>query len=258
MVRRRKKKNSSGGGAPAWQTTFSDLMSLLLTFFILLFSMSTVSEERFRQAAQSLQAALIGSSADGMLDHTGQSLEDLSLEELESFEDAEEFEVEEETVEGAVIPEEVHELYQTVMGYMETEGIESQVTITRDEEGVYIDIQEAVLFASGSADITSSGQETLGTLAGLFHLFDNEIIIEGHTDDVPIHSAQFPSNWELSTGRAVSVLRYLSESHQLDPTRFSATGYGEFQPVVPNDSDENRALNRRVHMIIVHEERGIK
>lgn len=256
MVRKRKQKNE--GGAPAWQTTFSDLMSLLLTFFILLFSMSTVSEEHFRQAAESLRAALIGSSSDGILDHNGQTIADFEFDSLDGNSDLpalnDQGELEGSNQEN-VIPEEVNELYETVMGYMEAEGIESEVTITRDAEGVYIDIKEAVLFSPGSAIITSSGRETLGTLAGLFDLFDNQLIIEGFTDDVPMNTSQFPSNWELSTARAVSVLRYLSEAYGLDPSRLSATGYGEHRPIVPNDSEENRAQNRRVNMVIVHEER---
>lgn len=252
MARRRKNKKTEGG-SPKWMTTFSDLMSLLLCFFVLLFSMSTVSEEHFRQVADSLRAALSGSSAEGITDHSGSSIADLNLEELEEL--AQELESEEDNEEEANIPEEVHELYQTVMDYMEEEGLESDITIYRDAEGVYIDIQEAVLFSPGSATITDSGRGTLGSLVGMFDLFDNQIVIEGFTDDVPMNNEQFPSNWELSTGRALSVLRYLSESHGLDPTRLSATGYGEYHPIVPNDSDENRALNRRVNLIIVHEER---
>lgn len=266
MSRRKKQKKNKDGGSPKWMTTFSDLMSLLLCFFVLLFSMSTVSEEHFRQIAESMRLALAGSSAEGMTDHAGTSIADLDLgaidDDLAEQPDAvdeidpSEFDVEDAADEEAgLIPEEVHELYQTVMGYMEEEGLESDVTISRDEEGVYIDIQEAVLFSSGSADITGTGQETLGSLAGMFDLFDNQIVIEGYTDDVPMNSPQFPSNWELSTGRAVSVLRYLSESHGLNPNRLSAVGYGEYNPIVPNDSDENRAENRRVNMIIVHEER---
>lgn len=266
MARRKKQKKNKGSDSPKWMTTYSDLMSLLLCFFVLLFSMSTVSEEHFRQIAESMRIALAGSSAEGMTNHVGTSIADLDLGEVDDdFSqqpdaqdeiDPSEFEVEDaEDEEAGLIPEEVHELYQTVMGYMEEEGLESDVTISRDEEGVYIDIQEAVLFSSGSADITRDGQETLGSLAGMFDLFENQIIIEGYTDDVPIHSAQFPSNWELSTGRAVSVLRYLSESHGLEPTRLSAVGYGEYNPIVPNDSNENRAQNRRVNMIIVHDER---
>lgn len=251
MARKRKnKKKVDQAGSPAWMTTFSDLMSLLLTFFILLFSMSSVSEERFRDAAQSLQMALVGSSSDSILDGNGEIIGDLVGDV-----NPEEIVVEEVPVDPNYIPEEVIALYNTVNGFLEEEGLNADVTLSRDQEGVYIDIQEAILFDSGHATLKAAGSETLGQLAELFTLFDNEIIIEGYTDDVPMHSIEFPSNWELSTGRALSVLRYLSETYDISPSRLSARGYGEHRPIVPNDSDENRALNRRVNIAIVHDDR---
>ena len=251
MARKRKnKKKVDQAGSPAWMTTFSDLMSLLLTFFILLFSMSSVSEERFKDAAQSLQMALVGSSSDSILDGNGEIIGDLVGDV-----DPEEIVVEEVPVDPNYIPEEVIALYNTVNGFLEEEGLNADVTLSRDQEGVYIDIQEAILFDSGHATLKAAGSETLGQLAELFTLFDNEIIVEGYTDNVPMHSREFPSNWELSTGRALSVLRYLSESYDISPSRLSARGYGEHRPIVPNDSDENRALNRRVNIVIVHDDR---
>lgn len=251
MARKRKnKKKVDQAGSPAWMTTFSDLMSLLLTFFILLFSMSSVSEERFKDAAQSLQMALVGSSSDSILDGNGEIIGDLVGDV-----DPEEIIVEEVPVDPNYIPEEVIALYNTVNGFLEEEGLNADVTLSRDQEGVYIDIQEAILFDSGHATLKAAGSETLGQLAELFTLFDNEIIVEGYTDNVPMHSREFPSNWELSTGRALSVLRYLSESYDISPSRLSARGYGEHRPIVPNDSDENRALNRRVNIAIVHDDR---
>lgn len=253
----RKAKKQSSGGAPSWMATYSDLMSLLLTFFILLFSMSAVSEERFKAVADSLRVALAGSSNDSILEDSGQSISDLNTTELEDMEEVnpEDAIVAETEPQSNVIPEEVQQLYETANDYLEENGIQSDLTISRDAEGVYIDIQESILFTSGSADITSSGEETLSSLSGLFELFDNEIVVEGYTDNVPMRSSQFPSNWELSTGRAVSVLRYLSEERGVAPGRLSAKGYGEHSPIVPNDSPENRALNRRVNITIMHESR---
>ena len=251
MARKRKnKKKVDQAGSPAWMTTFSDLMSLLLTFFILLFSMSSVSEERFKDAAQSLQMALVGSSSDSILDGNGEIIGDLVGDV-----DPEEIVVEEVPVDPNFIPEEVIALHDTVNVFLEEEGLNADVTLSRDQEGVYIDIQEAILFDSGHATLKAAGSETLGQLAELFTLFDNEIIVEGYTDNVPMHSREFPSNWELSTGRALSVLRYLSESYDISPSRLSARGYGEHRPIVPNDSAENRALNRRVNIAIVHDDR---
>lgn len=261
MARKRKdKKKENQAGSPAWMATYSDLMSLLLTFFILLFSMSSVSEERFKDVADSLRVALIGSSSDAILDGSGDTIGDDILDDYGDAGEQEEVEPEEiigddPSVDPNYVPEEVVTLYDTVNGFLEEEGLNADVTLSRDQDGVYIDIQEAILFDSGRAELKTNGQETLGQLANLFTLFDNEIIVEGYTDNVPMNNRQFPSNWELSTGRALSVLRYLSETYDINPSRLSARGYGEHRPIVPNDSDENRAMNRRVNIVIVHDDR---
>lgn len=261
MARKRKyKKQADQAGSPAWMTTYSDLMSLLLTFFILLFSMSVVSEERFREVAESLRMALIGSSSDSILDNSGDTVGDLDFEEygdLNEYEgvDLEEVSAEETPVDPNYVPEQVLELYDTVNLFLEEEGLEADVTLSRDQEGVYIDIQEAIMFDPGLAELKDNGQETMSRLAGLFELFDNEIIIEGYTDDIPTGGGRFETNWELSVARSVTVLRYLYENHDIAPTRLSARGYGEYRPIVPNDSAANRTLNRRVNIVIVHDDR---
>ncbi|PRY77511.1 flagellar motor protein MotB [Alkalibacterium olivapovliticus] len=261
MARKRKKaKKIAEASSPAWMATFSDLMSLLLTFFILLFSMSIVSEERFREVADSLRMALVGSSSDSILDESGQSLIDLEFDEYGELKDSEAIDpddlVSEETpIEENAVPEQVVELFDTVNLFLVEEGLNADVTLSRDQDGVYIDIQEAIMFEPGSATLRDNGLETMTQLAGLFVLLENEIIIEGYTDDVPTNSVEFETNWELSTARAVTVLRYLYENHSIDPTRLSARGYGEYSPTVPNDSAQNRSLNRRVNIVIVHDER---
>ena len=259
MARKQKKKESSG--SPAWMTTFSDLMTLLLTFFVLLFSMSNVSADRFKEAADSLKLALIGSGSDSILEGDGTTLQNLDYEEFGSSAEFDGLEPEELVVSDSpvnpenVIPKEVHELYETVSTFLDKESIQTDVSISRDHEGVYIDIQETILFDSAKAELKENGKDALGTLSGLFDLFDNELIIEGYTDNVPISTEVFPSNWELSVARAVSVIRYLTEEHGISPQRLSARGFGEHRPLVPNDSKENRALNRRVNIVIVHNDR---
>lgn len=261
MARKRKKpKKVEGASSPAWMATFSDLMSLLLTFFILLFSMSVVSEERFREVAESLRMALVGSSSDSILDDRGDSYGELEFDEygdLSEYEGVDQADsaVEDSPVDENYVPEQVLELYDTVNLFLVDEGLNADVTLSRDQDGVYIDIQEAIMFETGSASLRESGFETMGQLAGLFQLFNNEIIIEGYTDNVPTNRLEFETNWELSTARAVTVLRYLYENHDIAPTRLSARGYGEYRPSAPNDSAQNRSLNRRVNIVIVHDER---
>lgn len=247
MARRRKSKDKSSGGAPLWMTTFSDMMSLLLTFFILLFSMSSINEEKFSQASQSIQSALLNGTSNSLLDGNGPSPAETPTETLPETEE----EVPEE------LPESVVEMYGEVQEFMKENELDSKVTVSRDENGIYVDINESILFDSGNAQVNENGVPTLDLISELLNKFDNPIIIEGYTDDVPVGTSKYPSNWELSVDRAVSVVRYLSEEKNLAAGRFSAVGYGEYKPLFPNDTPENRSRNRRVNIVIVHEPKDV-
>jgi chemotaxis protein MotB len=110
---------------------------------------------------------------------------------------------------------------------------------------------EGALFDSGKADLKSEAIRLLDKIAPVLKQSQRPIRVEGHTDNVPIHTKEFPSNWELSTARAVNVLRYLVEKHEIPPQIISAAGYGEYHPIVPNDTAQNRSRNRRVEIIIL-------
>lgn len=228
--RRRRKNNDGGGGSPVWMITFSDLMSLLLTFFVLLFSMSNISADKFDNVAASFQSVLSGSNSESILDgHDGI----LELSEVLTRNE---------------------EMYKKVSEYVGNESLGSNVSVSMNRKGVFVELKEAILFEPGRADLKAEGIEVLQQLKGLINEFDNEIMIEGYTDDVPMSSARYPTNWELSTARAVSVVRYLIDVENIDPERLSAVGYGEYRPIVANDSLENRASNRRVNILIIFDE----
>jgi chemotaxis protein MotB len=247
---RRKLRNqeSSGGGSPGWMTTFSDLMSLLLTFFILLYSMSTVDAQKFRNITYSLQQALTGMGGTSILE--GEiSNEMIPIDESREIGDE---------MAGELISNEILIMYEKVSTYLQENNLEANVAVKMNTQGVFVNINEAILFDLGSARLKDSGIELLKRLEGLVNDFDNDIVIEGHTDNIPINGNIYPTNWELSTARAVSVVRYLSEVERIDPSRLSARGYGEYSPIAPNDTQENRALNRRVNMFIVFDKEGVK
>lgn len=230
------KKDSGGGGGASWMTTFADLMSLLLTFFILLYSMSNVDSDKFDDVSQSLQGALGGT---GIFENGGKVIvsqnKDGSLE-----------------VEEA--PAEIDEMQKKLTDYVEENGLGEEVEINMDEKGIYFDIKEAILFDSGSAEIKPGGMEVLKKLTGLVKGIDNDIVIEGHTDNVPIHNSKYSSNWDLSTARAVSVVKYFTEVEKITPGRMSAVGYGEYKPMLENTTPENRTANRRVNLLIIFNE----
>lgn len=225
-----RRNNENEGGAPKWMVTYSDMMSLLLTFFILLFSMSTISSDKFDNIMSSFQSILSGSKSDSIL-YDGDNLIDLHEELIQT-----------------------EEMYDKVSDYLEDQDLGSDVSVSMDSKGIFVEMKDAILFESGRAELKPEGIEVLKKLEGLISDFDNELVIEGHTDNVPMTSGRFPSNWELSTARAVTVVRYLSESLDIDPGRLSAVGYGEYRPIKPNDTAENRAANRRVNILIIFNE----
>src|SRR5690606_12073161 len=116
---------------------------------------------------------------------------------------------------------------------------------------VRIQIAANHLFDSGSADISTASMRALDKIARVVGDTDRRLIIEGHTDDLPIRTSQFPSNWELSAARATRILRYLSQRHQIPPARLTAIAYADQKPVAPNDSEANRSRNRRIEIMIV-------
>lgn len=248
MSRRKKTKGNSGSGGESWMTTFSDLMSLLLTFFILLFSMSNVSNEKFTQAAQSLSSSLIG-GGEGIMDGVIVPFEDDNTGTNETVVPAEELEAP--GLDPALI-----EIYNRVINFVEKNDLEDKVIITADSKGVYVNVSNAILFGKESASISREGRSVLKSVGKLLNQLDNRVVIEGHTDDIPNAYGQYPTNWELSVGRAVSVLRYLNENEHVDARRLSAVGYGENQPLAPNNSEENRARNRRVNIVVIYEPEG--
>ena len=242
MSRKRIGNNSNDdGGSPGWITTFSDLMSLLLTFFILLYSTANVDEEKFQQISGSIQNVLSGVGGGGILEYYRTVPEVIDDDVLDML-----------NKEG--IQDGILGMHNKVLDYVTNEDMDKEVTVNMNKRGVFVDIKEAILFDPGSAKIKDGGLDVLEKLEPLLNEFENDIVIEGYTDDVPMNSTIYPSNWELSTARAVAVLRDLSETRGINPERLSAVGYGEYKPIVANDSAENRAANRRVNILIIFEE----
>lgn len=250
MSKKRKQQQSSeGGGAPAWMATFSDMMTLLLTFFILLYSISSVDAVKFKSISQSLQSVLMGEKSSSIIEEDG-TVQDIPLDESNFEQDEIPSDVEPDKM---LVDQKTLDMYEKVEQYVTEEGLLADVTVSLNENGVFVNIKEAILFEPGRAALIVGGQELLNSLEGLFLQFENKIVVEGHTDNVPMSSAMYPSNWELSSGRAIAVVRYLSEVKVIPNTRLSAVAYGEYRPMVANDTPQNRALNRRVNLLIIME-----
>lgn len=237
----KKKQEEQSGGAPEWMVTFSDAMTLLMVFFILLFSMSTIDEKKEAQLTTAFNDIFNGGGTNPI---SNQGVgDDIFMND-----------------EGTDIAEQenpIHEtLLETLKDVIYNKGLQDFISVERVERGVSVVLVDSLLFQSGRSDLKMESKEVLLDIASVLNEIDNQIIIEGHTDNLPINTYMFASNWELSTARALVVTRFLVEHAGVKPTRISAQGYGEFKPIVLNDTPENKARNRRVNILILNKSEG--
>ena len=222
-----------------WLLTYSDLVTLVLVFFVLLYSFSQIDIVKFQSFIASFQGT-------GILDHNVSPLDEEQPKDPNQTELLEQ--LAEEMSERAV---NIANIYEMTTEYLREQGLSDQVDVTYNEGGIALDIKEKILFDSGKAVLKPEARELLDKLRGLFLRLSNQVYVEGDTDNRAINTAQYPTNWELSADRAVKVVRYLTEEKGLDSGKFVAMGYGQYKPVAPNNSPENQAQNRRVVLLIV-------
>lgn len=255
----RKKKQMEGPSGPApWMATFSDLMNLLLCFFVLLFSMSTVNEEKFQMVIASLQSSVSifsgGSLNIGDGDLVGAGIR--QLEYLDSYYNdlANSRNEENPEVEGDLKEQlkqeglnESEEIAEDVQGAVDDLGIGESVEITFDEQYVMLNLSGGILFDSGRAQIKDDARPVIDKIAVILEKYDKNIIeIEGHTDNVPMVSDTYENNDVLSMFRALAVADYIREATELKPAYIKSSGRGEYVPIADNSTAEGRAKNRRV------------
>ena len=214
--------------APAWMTTYGDLMTLLMTFFILIMSFSTMEVEKFKMAMGSLKGAF------GIL-----GLTDKTRPEQSWFLSPQSIT---QTMQAQSILEHIRNLRELI----KQQNLEEYVDIYLDDAQVLIQIKDQILFDSGEAELRPDFLKILSTIARGLVAQAREIKVDGHTDDLPIKTQKYPSNWELSFDRALSVVRYFVMQEGIPPGKLSAAGFGEYHPIVANNSPKNRAKNRRV------------
>ncbi len=256
-MRNRRRKESSSADSASWMTTYGDMVTLILTFFVLLFSFSTIDANKWRE----LVSVLSGGS--GIINVDPSSLG--PIDELEGDSDEKEEESQEDKekegsgeTEGDGLgqgenKENFYELYIKMKEYVDAEGLNADLDILKGNTEITLRFKDNVIFDSGRAIIKKEATPILVEIGKILMLYQEDIsmiMVEGHTDNVPIATANFKDNWELSTARALSVLRFFIDEQGMDPVKLSAIGYGEYHPIAKNDSDENRAQNRRVDIVI--------
>jgi chemotaxis protein MotB len=233
--------DSSGPSRDRWLVSYADYVTLLLAFFVTIYAISQMDNAKLVQAQDSIQRALNAPVFLGGLPvepgigiHTPPGIRgDLPAASLRASPQTQ--------------IEDVSRLVQDSLRDMANfQDIRLMIT----GRGLVIHLPEFLFFATGEAQIRPEAEPLLNRLAEVLRKIPNQVAVEGHTDNRPINTPQFPSNWELSVHRATSILRYLVEKDHLDPARFAAAGYGEFAPIASNDDEAGRRLNRRVDIVI--------
>jgi chemotaxis protein MotB len=224
-----------------WLLTYADMITLLLALFMMLYAMSQLDIAKY----QKFQEAF----TKGMGGHPVEEAKEIAPDDATSTVAAQA--AGSATVLPSLDQEQLKALKKKLEKALTTAGLQDQVQLELQPRGLVMNVVSGVLFPSGSASLTKGGDALLHNVGKVFTTFGNKMVVEGHTDPRPISSAKFPSNWELSTARATSVLRFLLEDHHLKPTRVSAAGYADTRPRVPNTGEEQMAHNRRVDIVIL-------
>ncbi|KXG11362.1 flagellar motor protein MotB [Anoxybacillus rupiensis] len=227
----------------SWLIPYADLLTLLLALFIVLFASSQIDQKKFQEIARSFSSALSGGA--GVLDFPSPVEQDnpqTSLPDKEKLTKNQQAKNEQ---------KELQQIQAKINQYIEQQHLQGELKTTLTEEGLLVTILNDVLFDSGSAEVRPQDRQIASEISRLLVMNPpRNIIVSGHTDNVPIRNANFSSNWELSVMRAVNFMKLLLENKQLDPRLFSAKGYGEFKPVASNGTPEGRMKNRRVEILI--------
>jgi len=219
-----------------WEIVYTGFVLILLCFFIMLCSFSTMEEAKVTRFVRSFVNTLCvlpgGVKSDPSKIVVPPSVDMVSIK------------------------SEIGKVLQNLKTYTREHGLEGDVSFSSTEEGLVMRLSDNVLFALGDAEVSSKAKPFLEKISSLLAKTTHDIRIEGHTDNLPIHTEKFPSNWELSTARAVNILRYFHEKGGIPIERLSAVGCGEFQPVFSNDTPERRAKNRRVEIVLSKDEKS--
>ena len=231
-----------GGPDERWVLSYADLVTLLLGFFIILYASAEISQEKFQELSIAFAEAFNVEVKEGVAG--GSALFDGGTGIIAGG-----------NITGAIaaLDLDLEAIRRAVRERSVVRGVAlNQIVVTRDvDDNVVIRLADNLVFPSASAEIRADALPLLDVVVDVIHDLDNELRVEGHTDNVPVGTDRYPTNWELSSARATAVLRYLAEQGDVDPRRLFAAGYGEFRPVASNRTPEGRALNRRADIVVL-------
>jgi chemotaxis protein MotB len=243
----KKRKHQEHENHERWLVSYADFITLLFAFFVVMYATSSANEEKQKNLEDSIKLNfhLMGK---GGTEQNGETIENALAELIMPVgnfprkggpKEAEDY---------------VERSLEKSLGDKKKESIQD---VYHDAVGVRVALTASSFFPAGSAKLKLSSLPALDAVAEVLKSNKKRIIIEGHTDDTPIEGEMFPSNWELAGGRASAVIRYFIKYHKLDPKRFISISYGDQRPVVPNDSEDHRAQNRRIELLIVTDDKKV-
>lgn len=240
---KKKAEDEPKKGAPAYMSTYGDMMTLLLTFFILLFSMSSVDASKFRSFIDSFPGANgLLEGGEVLLNDTGMLGNGVERFPQEAVKEASDYPVNEKSMKA---------IKQDLEEFVHNEKLEYKVGVEQQGDEIILRFEDMLLFDLGKASIKPAAIPILSTIGTELNNYIKKgyyLKIEGHTDNLPIQTTQFPSNWELSAARAIAVAKCFIEDMDFDPTYVSTEGFGEYKPIGDNSTKEGRAMNRRVEI----------
>jgi len=236
-----------------WLVSYADFITLLFAVFVVLFAMGQSDKAKVEAVMQSIQQSF-GMTTPGATPKMNvipsktlmvvPSLKpDVSIAPPARQRNGQS--------KGHAEEKDFRQIKSSIEAYLVKQGAQSKVSLEITRRGLIVSLKEAGFFDSGKATIKPEAYELINTISEVMTQYNNPLRLEGHTDNIPISSAQFPSNWELSTARATNGLKYLLKNFDVDPDKISATGYAEFRPLTDNTTTEGRAKNRRVDLVML-------
>jgi chemotaxis protein MotB len=292
MARKKKEEHEKEPNHERWLVSYADFITLLFAVFVTLYAMSFTDKQKVDKVIASINASFgIGKSSTldiidnssfspvpGLIDinkrevvppRTFQGDEEKKAKKLKEQQEAARKQKEEEAAkkqkeEEALKKEtggktradeqEFKKIEEKIHQYLKEKGAENQVKTTIDSRGLVVSLKDTEFFESGQATVRRESMPLLNDIVSAINKYTNSIRIEGHTDSIPIQTAAFPSNWELSTARATNIVQYLINGHAISPDKLSAIGYGEYRPIADNKTTEGRQKNRRVDIVLLSKE----
>ncbi|MCK9296975.1 MAG: OmpA family protein [Desulfobulbaceae bacterium] len=247
----KKQKHEKEPNLERWLVSYADFITLLFAVFVVLYAMSQSDKQKVEEVSKSIREAFgmtDTSSAPAM--HIIDSIDLAPIPAVER-QARESISAPEPTAQPYAEEEEFSNIKKEISGLLAAKGNQDKIKLTVTKRGLVISLKEAGFFDSGSAEMQPASLPLLEEIAKSIQGYANDVRIEGHTDNVPVNSKTIRSNWELSTARSTSIVRYLIDDLHFPPARLSAVGYGEYRPIADNSTESGRAQNRRVDIVLL-------